>query len=187
MPRIPERALEDADPVVQAVFQRFAGEGREPIALYRVLAAAPWLLDAYNAFAVAMRHEATLSRALRELVILRTSQLAGSDYEWSHHVPMARAAGVPDAKIRALGTWRAAGDFDRRERAALGCAEAVHGARMDAEGFALVRGSFSEAESVELVGVCAFYAMVGRLVQAFDVDVEPAYAPHLREMPPNLD
>ena len=183
MPRVAEQPLDTGDTAVRSVFDRFAAEGREPIALYRVLAAAPWLLAAYNGLAVAMRHEATLPRGLRELAILRGAQLAGSDYEWSHHVPMARAAGVPESQLSRLHAWRTSPDFDARERAALTCVEAVHDATMGDDDFALLRASFSEAETVELVGVCAFYEMVARLIQAFGIEVEPSYARHLDEVP----
>ncbi len=45
------------------------------------------LISAYSS-------EAKSPRALRELMILRGAQIMGADYEWTHHVPMARAAGV---------------------------------------------------------------------------------------------
>ncbi|MEO1689677.1 MAG: carboxymuconolactone decarboxylase family protein, partial [Pseudomonadota bacterium] len=93
--------------------------GIEVPALYRSLGAAPAMLEAWLAFAWALRREAGTPRALRELVILRGAQVAGAAYEWAHHVPMAREAGVAQARIDALAGWRGSDLFDEAERAAL--------------------------------------------------------------------
>lgn len=165
-----------SDPSVDRVYARFEQEGRQPIALYRILAGVPWLLEAYNDFAVSLRGEASLPRALRELVILRAAQLTRSDYEWTHHRAMAATAGVPENKIAQLDAWRSSTLFDHRERAALTCVERVHRLDLDSDAFEAVRGMFSDAEMIELIAVCAFYEMVARLIQALGVEVERGYA-----------
>jgi alkylhydroperoxidase family enzyme len=175
-----------SDPVVEQVYARFEREGREPIALYRTLAGMPWLLEAYNGLAVALRREPALGRALRELVILRGAQLTGSDYEWTHHRPMAVAAGVAEDKITRLHEWRSSDLFDARERAALSCLESVHAVDLDDETFESVRGMFSEQEAIELIAVCAFYEMVARLIQAFGVTIEAAYADFAHDAPSRI-
>ena len=172
-----------ADPFVERVYARFEQEGREPIALYRTLAGVPWLLAAYNDFAVALRREPVLSRALRELVILRAAQLTQSDYEWAHHRPMAAAAGVRDDQIAKLQDWHSSDLFDARQRAALTCVERIHTLNLDARAFALVRSTFSNEEAIELIAVCAFYEMVPRLIQAFGLSVEGAYAGFAEDAP----
>ena len=175
-----------SDPLVGRVYARFEREGRPPIALYRTLAGVPWLLEAYNRFAVSLRREPTLGRDLRELVILRGAQLTGSDYEWTHHRPMAIAAGVAEGKITRLHEWRSSDLFDARERAALSCVESIHALHLDDETFGSARSMFSEQEAIELIAVCAFYEMVARLIQAFGVTVEAAYAGFAHDAPSRL-
>jgi alkylhydroperoxidase family enzyme len=175
-----------SDPSVERVYARFEQEGREPIALYRTLAGVPWLLAAYNDFAVALRREPVVSRALRELVILRAAQLTQSDYEWAHHRPMAATAGVRDDQIARLQDWRSSDLFDARQRAALTCVERIHALDLDAEAFALVRSAFSSEEAIELIVVCAFYEMVPRLIQAFGLGVEAAYAGFAEDAPSTI-
>ena len=91
-----------------------AREGRDPIALYRVLAHSPLMLRAYAGLARGLRYEAQTPRALRELMILRTAQLTGSDYEWAHHRAMARRRrACADEKVAALAALaRRASAFD---------------------------------------------------------------------------
>jgi len=181
--RVPLVALDDPDSAVQRVFATFAAEGREPIALYRVLANAPWLLEAYSGLARALRYEATLPRALRELVILRNAQLTGSDYEWSHHRALAEKAGVPDEKVAELERWRDSDRFGANERVALDCAEKVHRLGLDDATFAAVRAELGEPGAVELIFLCGFYELVGRVLQGLAVAVEPAYEPYLKLRP----
>jgi len=163
------------DEVVAAVFGRFQQEGREPIALYRALAHAPALLRAYSGLATALRFQARTPRSLRELGILRTAQLVGSEYEWSHHVPMARAAGVREAQITALERWRESEEFDPGERALLRCAEELHACALSDEAFAELERCFERSEIVELLLLLSFYQAVARMIDGLGLEVEPEY------------
>ncbi len=181
MTRVP--AVSDADAArderVAAVYDRFAQEGREPIALYRALANAPALLHAYNGLSVALRRHTATARGLRELAILRTAHLIGSEYEWAHHVPMARAAGVGEAQIAAVTDWAAAPDelFTARERAILAAADGVHACALSDAAYAELERCFGTTEAVELVTLLAFYQAVARLIDGLGVELEPGYRP----------
>jgi alkylhydroperoxidase family enzyme len=173
--RIPLVDTNSDDEVVAAVFRRFQEEGREPIALYRALAHAPALLRAYSGLATALRYEASTPRSLRELAILRTAQLVGSEYEWSHHVPMAQASGVREAQITTLERWRDSKEFDPGERAVLRCAEELHACALSDEAFAELERRFEPPEIVELLLVLSFYQAVARMIDGLGLEVEPEY------------
>jgi alkylhydroperoxidase family enzyme len=177
--RVPLVADAGADEIVATVFERFRAEGREPIALYRALANAPQLLRAYSVLARSLRHDAVSDRRLRELVILRTAQLTASSYEWSHHRPMAIAAGVGPEKIEALRAWAESGLFDESERASLRCADEVHALGVTDATFAELEGVLGPAAALEIVMTASFYEAVARLVQGLGVEVEPEYRANL--------
>jgi alkylhydroperoxidase family enzyme len=179
MPRLPLMPAEPDDEVAAEVFRLFHEEGREPIWLYRTLAHSPRMLRAFSATGRAVRYEATTPRALRELVAMRTGQLTGSGYMWSHHWPMALAEGVPEEKLRALEEWERSELFDARERAALRCADEVHRVGVEDDTFAELRSQFEPPEIVEIVMTAAFYQAVARILQALQVEVEPAYQRYL--------
>lgn len=178
MNRLPLVGIESDDDAVAAVFARFREEGREPIALYRALANAPALLPAYSGLATALRYQSRTPRALRELAILRIAKLTGSRYEWSHHVPMAQAAGVGAAQIAGLEDWRASEEFDDRERALLRCADEVHDCALSDEAYAELQRCFDAREIAELLLLLAFYEAVARLIDGFGIEVEPEYEEH---------
>jgi alkylhydroperoxidase family enzyme len=153
-----------------------------PPNLYRALGNHPALIAAWAEFSKALRYDTRTSRALRELVILRGAQLMRSEYEWAQHLAMARKCGVREAQIKALAGWRASGEFDAREKAALAIAEAVTEGGVSDAVYAEVSKQFGHAEYVELAMVAAFYAMVGRMLDAMRVELEPemrGYSPKL--------
>ena len=112
MQRVPSVQFE---PVLQKRLEELWGK---PVNLYRALGNHPALAAAWTEFANAIRHDSKTPRALREIMILRTAQIARSEYEWAHHLRMARKAEVSEAKIAALPSWRTSGEFSARERAA---------------------------------------------------------------------
>jgi alkylhydroperoxidase family enzyme len=179
--RLPLLGLEPADEITAAVFETFRQEGRDPIALYRVLAHSPPMLRAYAGLARGLRYDAATPRALRELMILRTAQLTGSDYEWAHHRAMAAANGVPEEQVRALPAWRSSTLFDRCERAALRCVEEIHDVALSDEAFAELEREVGVPATIELVLLAAFYEAVARIIQALGLEVEPAYHAYLGE------
>lgn len=143
-----------------------------PVNLYRALGNHPGLVAAWTEFANAIRHDSRTPRSLRELMILRTAQIARSEYEWAHHLRMARKAGVPEAQIAALVGWRESPAFDARERAALALTEGVMACNVTDAVHEEVKRHFSDAEFVELSLTAAFYAMVSRMLDAMRVELD---------------
>ena len=153
-----------------------------PPNLYHCLANHPRLVAAWSDFSKALRHDSRTPRALRELVILRGAQLMRSEYEWAQHLKMARKAGISDAQIQELAAWKNSDLFDAREKAALLLAEAVTNGCVTDEVYAEAMRHFDHHDYVELSITAAFYAMVGRMLDAMGVQLEPDvrnYSPKL--------
>ena len=176
MPRTP---LADFEPQLKKRLEELWGT---PPNLYKALGNHPRLIAAWTEFSKMLRHDTRTPRALRELVILRGAQLMRSEYEWAQHLVMARKAGVSEAQIRDLPGWRTSSEFDPREKAALALAEAVTQGRVTDEVYAEAMRHFDHHDYVELSAVAAFYAMVGRMLDAMGVQLEPEvrdYSPKL--------
>jgi len=176
MQRVPAASF---DPVLQARLEELWGK---PVNLYRALGNHPTLVAAWTEFANAIRHDSRTPRALRELMILRIGQMTRSEYEWAHHLRMARKAGVREAQLAALAGWRDSPEFDAKERAALALAEAVSDCKVTDAVHAEVKKHFDDAQFVELSLTAGFYAMVVRMLDALRVDLDDDvrdYAPRL--------
>jgi alkylhydroperoxidase family enzyme len=177
MQRVPNAVFE---PTLQNRLQELWGT---PVNLYRALGNHPALTAAWTEFADAIRHQSRTPRALRELLILRTAQIAHSEYEWAHHLRMARKAQVSEAKIAALAGWRTALEFDAKERAALALTEAVMACNVTDAVHAEVKCHFSDAEFVELSLTVGFYAMVSRMLDAMRVELDQDVRDHNPRLP----
>jgi alkylhydroperoxidase family enzyme len=170
MPRVP---LADFEPALKKRLEELWGT---PPNLYRALGNHPPLVAAWTEFSKVLRYDTRTPRALRELVILRGAQLIRSEYEWAQHLPMARKSGVREAQIAALAQWRSSPEFDARERAALALGEAVTACRVTDDVYAEAMRHFDHHDYVEIALVAAFYAMVGRMLDAMGVPLEPDVA-----------
>src|SRR5690349_18361574 len=60
-----------------------------------------------------------LDKKLREIAILRNARVCNSVYEYTQHVPIAKAAGVTDQQIASLDNWGNANCFNDIERLVL--------------------------------------------------------------------
>jgi alkylhydroperoxidase family enzyme len=120
--------------------------------------------------------EQQLSATLRELAILRVARLSGAEYEWTQHVPIAKAVGVSDAQVDALARDDAgASCFDPVARLVLRfTTEVVERVGVPDALFAEMQRHFSAREIVELVLAIGFYMTMARLMEVTRIDVDEA-------------
>jgi alkylhydroperoxidase family enzyme len=165
--------LDTDDPILSRIFSNVRGHGIEVPNLYRTLALSPTMLRAWVDFAWTLRLQSRTSRALREIMILRSAQVSQTDYEWVHHVPMARQAGLSQEKIDAVADWRDSSLFDEPERAALEVSEQItRGPGASAEAMQRLSTFFSPLEVIELVLTLSLYACVSRIIDTMGVEIE---------------
>jgi alkylhydroperoxidase family enzyme len=172
--------MAEFEPVLKKRLEELWGT---PPNLYRGLANHPGIIAAWTEFANTLRHGSRTPRALRELVILRGAQVAASEYEWAQHLEMARKAGVREAQIAALASWRASSEFDAKEKAALALAEAVTQGRVSDELYREVTRHFNHHDYVELAVTAGFYAMVARTLDALGIELEADFRNYSPKLP----
>ena len=73
----------------------------------------PALAKAFLRFNVHLLYSSTLPPRIRELAILRVAHRRDCTYEWTHHVTLAKEAGLRDDEIAAVRRGDAAGEFER--------------------------------------------------------------------------
>jgi 4-carboxymuconolactone decarboxylase len=166
MQRVP---LADFEPALKKRLEELWGT---PPNLYKALANHPALIAAWTEFSKMLRYDTRTPRALRELVILRGGQLMGSEYEWAQHLAMARKAGVTERQIAELAKWRTSSEFSAKEKAAIALSEDVTNGRVTDAVYQEAMRHFDHHDYVELAAVAAFYAMVGRMLDAMGVQLE---------------
>jgi AhpD family alkylhydroperoxidase len=169
--RLPALPEPPTDPIAADIFRGIEGHGGRILNIHRISVHAPKMFRAQSGFAGALRRDISLSKALCELVIVRTAQLQRCAYVESVHAPVARRVGVSDAKLAALADWQGSALFDGREKAALAHVElmANDGKSVDDASFARLSEIFGPEEIVELSTLCGYYIGTCRMANALGV------------------
>lgn len=124
--RVPLVSDHPSDPEVAKMFENTLAHGGYILNLNRMIANAPKLMAPAGAYARALRYTADdIPRSYRELMIVRTLQVEGGDYEFALHTHIARSCGVPQSKLDALSHWQKSSLFDQKERAILAFSDAM--------------------------------------------------------------
>jgi 4-carboxymuconolactone decarboxylase len=176
MARVPLIQEQEHPELADAIERYRAGRRGKLINIYRMLLNSPPLAESWFNHSNAVRWKTTLAGRLREIVIIRMGHLTDSQYVLRQHVPsLALADGLSCEECDALADWRATTFFSASERAALAYADTMTRdiAVPDAV-FAEVKRYFDARAIVELTVLIGTYNMNARVLQALELDLEPA-------------
>ena len=161
------------NPIIQKMFDKRRAQGGSIINLQLVTGHAPKFAQAASTMAFTIRFDAKTPRKLLELIIMRTAQIVGSQYEINQHIPLSKMCGYSDTQIAALPSWKTSTLFDEKERALLGYVEEMaHGGDVDDTTFAALQKYFAPQEIVEITYTVGSYYANGLLTKALRIEVE---------------
>lgn len=120
----------------------------------------------------------TLSKRIRELLILRLSWLRRSEYEYVQHLVLARNAGLSDAEIERVQHGPAAAGWAPEDADLLRAVdELCADARIQDATWARLSASFSTAQLMDLVFAVGCYEILAMAFKTFGVQLEPGVDP----------
>jgi AhpD family alkylhydroperoxidase len=178
MSRVPSLSRDDATSVhQQPLWDRLEAERKMPTAnIFRSLANAPVLLDAFLSYANAMRDGSLLSPKLRELAILSVGHATGSEYEIAHHQSHGRKAGLTDEQLAAVADGERPDLFDDAERAVMALArESTTTVHVSDATWAAAAKHLDDQQMVELTLTIAWYNSGVRIMGLLAIDLEDSY------------
>src|SRR5262249_12556121 len=100
------------DPIFEDMFDKRPAMGGAVINLPLTTGHAPKFARASSAMAFAIRFDTSTPRRVIELVIFRTAQIVGSDYELNQHTPLMKLCGYSDQQIAEVANWQRSTSFD---------------------------------------------------------------------------
>ena len=115
-----------------------------------------------------------LDRRTREIVILRVAIRKRSRYEWAQHIKAARAAGITDDEIHAIGASTATGLAGLLVKAV---DELTDDSTLHDETYADLTAHFSERQLVSLVFLVGCYSLLSVAFGAFRMELDPGLDP----------
>ena len=169
MARIPYPKLEDLPEKV-----RIAAEKLPPLNIMKMFLNAPTNAIPLLVFGQSILTKQELDAHLRELAILRVAHLTGANYEWTQHVPLAKETGVTAAQVEAIPQGADSDAFNEVEKNVIRFTDEVtQDVKASAETFAALEKDLGPRQMVELALAIGFYGMVARVMESFEVELEP--------------
>ncbi len=183
-PRISRLKRDEVLPSSLAIYDRYLRDRGNVPNMFRTMAHRPEIFETIIAHMEAVLNTGTLPKSLKELVIVRTSQLNRTPYCLASHTTIARKLGWTDVQIDALHNAASSDQFTAREKAAIHLAEVMtlnaHG-YTEAE-FAHLRSFYSEGEVVELMAAIGLFNYFNRFNDLLQMEpTQPASAEELAE------
>jgi uncharacterized peroxidase-related enzyme len=172
MSRISRLDRNEVTPEIAALYDKvFAQRGNVPN-MFRVMAHRPEIFSTMQAHFGAVLNTGTVSTKLKELIIVRTSQVNETPYCLASHTTLAKRLGWTDEQLAHLAEWPRRGDFTPAEKAALRLAETVtrDAHSVSDEQFAELRGFYSEGEIVELLCAIGLFNYFNRFNDALRME-----------------
>jgi uncharacterized peroxidase-related enzyme len=172
MARISRVDRSQATPDIAALYDKaFTQRGNVPN-MFRVMAHRPEIFSTMQAHFGAVLNTGTVPTKLKELIIVRTSQVNVTPYCLASHTVLARNLGWSDEQLANLADWPQRPDFTPAEKAALQLAETVtrDAHALTDQQFAELRSHYSEGEIVELLCAIGLFNYFNRFNNALQME-----------------
>ncbi|KAM0805593.1 4-carboxymuconolactone decarboxylase [Usnea florida] len=163
-----------SDPSIIAAYTQLSAR-RSPQPLQQLdlaLLHSPPVASGWSSFLGSIRTQTKLAPDIRELCICRVAVLNEANYEWEHHVPILRDAGLGAQAVDEEERTKqdGYGGLDEKQRAVLAYTDAMTiGVKVNNEIFGELKRHFDEREVVEITSTVAAYNCVSRFLVALDV------------------
>jgi uncharacterized peroxidase-related enzyme len=164
MTRISRLGRRDVTDAVGQIYDRYVRQRGNVPNMFRTVAHRPEILQTMIAHMEAVLNTGTLPTSLKELVIVRTSQMNSCEYCLSSHSLLAKKLGYSDAQIAALHRFDSSDEFSPREKSALRLAERLtrNERPLDDVELADLKTHFTEGEIVELMAASGLFNYFNR-------------------------
>lgn len=179
MPRLSRLSRQEVPDAVGEIYDRYMRQRGNVPNMFRTMAHRPEIFSTMIAHFEAILNTGTLPLRLKELVIVRTSQLNECEYCLASHSMIAKKLGWTAEQISDLANFAQREDFTLAEKAALRLAETMtqHSTKLSDEQFQELRSFYSEGEVVELMAAIGLFNYFNRFNNALQMEPTQTQAP----------
>ncbi len=164
------------------IYDRYLRDRGNVPNMFRTMAHRPEIFETIIAHMEAVLNTGTLPKALKELVIVRTSQLNRTPYCLASHSAICRKLGWTDEQMEAMEGGTLNGGFSEREQVAIHLAEVMtlNAHAYTSDDFARLQSFYSEGEVVELMAAIGLFNYFNRFNDLLEMEpTGPATAEEL--------
>ncbi len=154
--------------IYEDILARRKAKGVDHLGPYIPLLNHPQLARLIEQLGYYYKYESALPRDVYQFIVLTLARRSGVAFEWEDHIAAARAAGLPDDVISAIGTGAhaVAAPFDMVDQIVdfAFAYRSIPSALQDS-----VVERFGLHGLIEIVTLCGFYSIMGMVNACFDV------------------
>ncbi len=157
-----------------AIYAGPRGQRQKLTGPFQIWLNAPELGHLAQALGAHVRFKTSLSPRLSEFAILCTAQFWRAQYEWHAHAAIALKAGVDPKSIKAIQAGREPKTAKKDERAIYDFVRELYKTRRVSDrAYKRVQAMLGDAGTVELVGICGYYALIAMTLNVFRAQLPP--------------
>ncbi|HEX2577324.1 MAG TPA: carboxymuconolactone decarboxylase family protein [Aquihabitans sp.] len=172
-PRIAPLPAEGRDPRTEELLRSLRRDpDGEDMHLFSTLAHHPRLLKRWSAFGGLLLAGGALPPRDREVLILRTAANTGADYEWGHHLPIGRAAGLSDDEVASLASFTSTTRSPHDDLLVRAADELHADAVIGDDTWAELAATYDEQQLIEVCMVVGQYHLVGFTLNSLRIQRE---------------
>ncbi len=177
MSRVPYLSREDLSAADQSAFDRISGpRGGQLAKVFSLALNSPEAAARIGELGAYVRFESEVSPDVREIAILATSREMNCQYEFTHHVPLARQAGVREEVIEAIKI-RSTRKLIPQESVFIDYAKKVLKNEVNDATSSGVEHLVGRKGLVDITVVISYYAMLAHVMEALGVELEEGLEP----------
>jgi 4-carboxymuconolactone decarboxylase len=123
-----------------------------------------------------IQRESRLPPKIRELLILRTAWLMRSEYEWAHHAPLAKDAGLSEPEIARIANSPQAKEWSDEYRSLLSAADELRRESFISDATWKELGKhYDTGTLIEIIYTVGGYAMTAFAINSLGIQLEDGY------------
>jgi len=174
-PRIEPILESDWTPETRELLEGMRREG-QVFNIFSTLARHPKLLRKWLVFAGHILGGSSLPPRDREIAILRIGWLCRAEYEWGHHVAIARTVGLDDAQIRQFTIGPDADDLQPFDAAILRAVDELNSNnRISDTTWSVLAEAYNTEQLMDFVFTVGQYKLVSMALNTLGIQLESGF------------
>jgi 4-carboxymuconolactone decarboxylase len=174
-PRVPPLPESQWDDEIREMLEPLR-RGGQVYNIFATLARHPQLMKRWMVFAGHILGKSALPAREREIVILRTGWLCGAEYEWGHHVAIARDSGLEQDEIDRISLASNKEGWTAHESALLKAVDELHADTFISDPTWKSLGErYSTGQMTDLIFTIGQYHLVSMALNSLGVQLEKGF------------
>jgi alkylhydroperoxidase family enzyme len=175
VPRVPPLAESEWDDDTRETLESLRRNG-QVYNIFATLARHPGLMKRWMVFASHILGKSTLPARDREIIILRAGWLCQAEYEWGHHVAIARKEGISQPEIDRVKQGPGATGWSQHESALLKAVDELHtDAFISNSTWESVASRYNTEQMMDLIFTAGQYHLVSMALNSLGVQLEAGF------------